>query len=360
MMKKLGKLFPFFKRRQTSVLLALCLLLGSCLGLTGCETQTDPITRTELHLNTAVIITIYDSQDQTLLDECMAICEYYEGIFSRTLESAELAKLNAAAKEESNAGNALPLSQDLADLIEKGLFYSQLSEGAFDITLEPISSLWDFSSAEESRVPDEAAIRNALPLVDYEQVQLLMDGENSPSIIFSQKGMGLDLGAIAKGYIADRIKDYLLSKNVQSATINLGGNLLCIGEKPGGQPFKIGIQKPFADRNETIAYMEVRDVSIVTSGIYERCFEADGRFYHHLLNPDTGYPYGTQLLSVTIVSPASVDGDGLSTTCFALGLEKGMELLDSMEEVYGIFVTEDYTFHYSAGFLDTIPVTETH
>lgn len=177
-------------------------------------------------------------------------------------------------------------------------------------------------------------------------------------LTFAKEGMGLDLGAIAKGYIADRIKDYLLEQGVKSATINLGGNVLCVGEKPEGTPFKIGIQKPFSDRSETIAVMNISDKSVVSSGIYERYFEKDGKIYHHILNPATGYPYDNHLVSVTIISDKSVDGDGLSTSCFALGLDKGMELINSLPDVQAVFITDDYELHYSDGFEEEISMAD--
>ena len=123
--------------------------------------------------------------------------------------------------------------------------------------------------------------------------------------------------------------------------------------------FKIGIQKPFADRSETIAVMDIRDKSVVSSGIYERCFEQDGTLYHHLLNPKTGYPYDNGLIAVTIISDQSVDGDALSTTCFALGLEDGMKLAESLDDVQAFFVTSDYEIHYTRDFQKKIKVTET-
>lgn len=169
--------------------------------------------------------------------------------------------------------------------------------------------------------------------------------------------MGLDLGAIAKGYIADKMKEFLVSKGVKSATINLGGNVLCIGKKTDNTPFRIGIQKPFADRSETIAILDIEDKSVVSSGIYERYFEKDGTFYHHILNPDTGYPYDNHLVSVTIISDQSMDGDGLSTSCFALGLEKGMELINSLPDVHAVFITDDYQLHYSDHFQEDLKVT---
>ena len=173
-------------------------------------------------------------------------------------------------------------------------------------------------------------------------------------MVFANDETTIDLGAIAKGYIADRIKDYLKEEKVESAVINLGGNVLCLGERPDGTPFQIGLQKPFASHTETVGVAGVRDLSVVSSGVYERHFIKDGVNYHHILDPSTGYPYENGLVQVTILSPQSVDGDGLSTTAFALGLEKGTELLESMEDVYGIFITEDGELHFTEGAEDFI------
>ena len=153
------------------------------------------------------------------------------------------------------------------------------------------------------------------------------------------------------------MKDLLVKKGVNSAIINLGGNVLCIGSKPDGTPFKVGIQKPFADRNETEAVMDITGKSVVSSGIYERCFKQGGKLYHHILNPQTGYPYDNGLISVTIISDQSVDGDTLSTTCFALGLEDGLKFAEK-KGVQAVFITEDYKLHYTDGFQDEINVTD--
>lgn len=338
------------------ILTALCLIL-----LDGCNSEkiesnnsTTPISKNAFKLNTIIEITIYDSQDESLLDGAMAICDKYEQIYSRTLETSELYRLNhgllKAVKENQNI---FLISDELADIFEAGLYYSNLSNGAFDITVAPITSLWDFISTE-SVVPNKRTIEKALDAVGYRYMTL---DENT--VTFEKDKMGIDLGAIAKGYIADRIKDYLLEQGVKSALINLGGNVLTVGVKPSGKAFKIGIQKPFADRKEIVATMEIKDMSVVSSGIYERYFIKDGILYHHILDPDTGYSYQNDLVSVTIISPKSVDGDGLSTTCFVLGLEKGMELIQSLEDTYAIFITEDYSLHYTEGFFDHITVKET-
>lgn len=345
------------RRKQTIfTICALVILLGIFSAMyhkqhAASQTTAEPISATAFKLNTVVKLTIYDSRDESLLTKALALCDKYEDIFSRTKASSELYKLNNGQLPGIEKG--IGISPDMAELIAKGLEYGRLSNGAFDIAIEPVSSLWDFTSAEKT-VPTKAQITAALPLVNYEDVLL-----NDNNLQFAKEGMGLDLGAIAKGYIADKIKEFLMEKGVKSAIINLGGNVLCIGEKPDKTPFNIGIQKPFADRKETIAVMELSDKSIVSSGIYERFFQKDGTFYHHILNPKTGYPYDNSLVAVTIISDKSVDGDGLSTSCFALGLEDGMKLINSTEGVHAVFITNDYKLHFSDGFEDEIPLTFT-
>lgn len=288
-------------------------------------------------LDTVITITVYGTNDESILDECMDICDYYEGLFSRTLPSSELYRLNH--------GEISEVSEETASLIRTGLMYSELSGGAFDISIAPVSSLWDFTS-EENTIPSAEDLERALALVDYRLVSL-----NGTRVSFEKEGMALDLGAIAKGYIADRIKEYLVEQGIEKAVINLGGNVLCLGNRPDNIPFQIGIQKPFAGRSEFLMTCGITDCSLVTSGTYERYFEKDGKFYHHLLNPATGYPYDNGLCAVTIQSEHSVDGDALSTICFALGPEKGMELLNSLPDVEGFFVSEgDLAIQYSAGF----------
>lgn len=308
------------------------------------------LSKSSFLLNTIVSINIYDKQDEKLIDGCFDLIAKYETIYSRTDNSSELYALNH--KTAPHKGLAYQISDEMSALLQYGLYYSKLSGGAFDISVAPITSLWDFT-AVNPKVPQGVDIANALPNVNYKYIQL-----NDKEVAFLKPGVAIDFGAIAKGYIADKVKEYLLSNGVKSAMINLGGNVLCVGGKPGATPFKVGIQKPFANRNETIAIMEISDLSVVSSGIYERFFTLNGVSYHHILNPETGYPYDNNLVSVTIISKASVDGDGLSTTCFALGLEKGLELIKSLNDTYAVFITKDYDIYYSEGFKNAIKVVE--
>ena len=354
----------FFYLILCTVLVCPMLLFTGCQNTTA--TEKEPISISSIKLNTAIQITIYDSQDKSLLDDCLALCDKYELVFSRTNEKSELYKLNhrkdTSDKDPNADGQTTPypvsgtadtwhISEDLAALLSEGLDITKESDGAFDIAIAPLTSLWDFT-AEDPKVPDDAAIQKALPLCSSDGVTI--DGQD---ITLPSDDIQFDVGAIAKGYIADRMKDLLVKKGVKSAIINLGGNVLCIGSKPDGTPFKVGIQKPFADRNETEAVMDITGKSVVSSGIYERCFKQGGKLYHHILNPQTGYPYDNGLISVTIISDQSVDGDALSTTCFALGLEDGLKFAEK-KGVQAVFITEDYELHYTDGFQDEINVTD--
>lgn len=359
----------FFYLILCTVLVCPMLLFTGCGNITDADTSTtgnQPISISSIKLNTAVQITIYDSQDKALLNDCLALCDKYELIFSRTNEKSELYKLNhrkdvsdgdfgtdgpTTPYPVSGTADTWHISEDLAALLSEGLDITRESDGAFDIAIAPLTSLWDFT-AEDPEVPDDAAIQKALPLCSSDGVTI-----NGQDITLPSDDIQFDVGAIAKGYIADRLKDFLIKKGVKSAIINLGGNVLCIGSKPDGTPFKIGIQKPFADRNETEAVMDITGKSVVSSGIYERCFKQDGKLYHHILNPQTGYPYDNGLISVTIISDQSVDGDALSTTCFALGLEDGLKFAEK-KGVQAVFITEDYELHYTDGFRDEIRVTD--
>ena len=359
----------FFYLILCTVLVCPILLFTGCGNITDADTSTtgnEPISISSIKLNTAVQITIYDSQDKSLLDDCLALCDRYELIFSRTNENSELYKLNhrkdTSDKDPNADGQTIPypisgtadtwhISEDLASLLSQGLSITRESDGAFDIAIAPLTSLWDFT-AEDPKVPDDAAIQKALPLCSSDGVTI-----DDQDITLPSDDIQFDVGAIAKGYIADRMKDLLVKKGVNSAIINLGGNVLCIGSKPDGTPFKVGIQKPFADRNETEAVMDITGKSVVSSGIYERCFKQNGKLYHHILNPKTGFPYDNSLISVTIISDQSVNGDALSTTCFALGLKDGLKFAEK-KGVQAVFITEDYELHYTDGFQDEINVTD--
>ena len=322
-------------------ILILCLLLSSC------AMPDMPLTRTDFLMDTVVTIKLYDSRDEDILDECFEICRRYEALFSRTIPDSDIGRLNAAAAEGMT--EPLPLSPETIELIRIGLEYGELSDGRFDITIAPLSTLWDFG-AEDPHVPSDEEISRALALVDYRKVQITEDG-----VLLPEAGMAIDLGGIAKGYIADRLAEYLRDAGVASAVISLGGNVYCVGSRPDKKAFRISIENPDPGALTDAGVYRVADASVVTSGGYERGFTENGKWYHHILDTRTGYPVENDLASVTIFSADSVVGDALSTTCFALGFEEGLALINSLPDVYAMFITTDNFCHDSEGLTDHFP-----
>lgn len=313
------------------------IILVFILIMTGCKKEDKLYSDTQFKLNTYVTIKLYENGSDDILQGAMDLCDYYEGIFSRTKESSLVYKMNEAGSIADNDNKED--FEKLKELISTGIKYGDKTKGSLDISIEPISSMWSFGN-DNQRKPSDKEIKDALTQVNYSKIKV---NDNSIQL----NGTRVDLGAVAKGYIADRIKDYLKEQGVTSATISLGGNILCLGAKPDNSDFKVGIQYPFGDSTEVITGLKINDMSVVTSGVYERYFYEDNVLYHHIINPSTGYPTDNNLLSVTIISPESVDGDALSTGCFVMGMDKAMELINSMDKVYAIFVDNNYELHYS-------------
>ena len=314
----------------------LCLTACICLSLSGCRRNADLsyIQSTVIALDTVVTITLYDTKDQAVLDQAVALCGDYEKLFSRTLPESDIYRIN------HSHGKPVKVDSQTLFLIKEALTYCELTEGAVDITIAPVKELWDFSGSNEPHLPDETALSKALSHVDYHCITY---DEEALTVTLTDPDAMIDLGFIAKGYIADRIKEYLISAGVTSAIIDLGGNVLTIGEKPDGTAFAIGIQTPFED--SVIEVLPTRDSSVVTAGVYERCFTINGTLYHHILDTRTGYPVTNGLISVTILSASSMEGDALSTTCLILGPEKAKSLLNEREGIDAILITEDYEIY---------------
>ena len=306
--------------------------------LSGCTTppENEPLTMTGTYFDTVVQIQVWGA-DQDIIDHCRELCENYEQLFSATIDTSEVSEINNAG------GEPVTVSDETAELIQKGLLYGEISGGLFDITIAPASSLWNFTDNEEKTLLDPDKLAEAVTHIDYHCVSV-----EGNTVTLTDPEARIDLGGIAKGYIADRVKEYLETEGIEHALIDLGGNMLALGNRYDGTDFRIGLQKPFAETGTAMAAVSINDQSVVTSGDYERYFEKDGVIYHHILNPDTGYPVQNDLDQVTIISDKSVDGDALSTTCFAMGLEEGLELIRSLDGVEAVFVTKDGEIHTSS------------
>ena len=318
--------------------------------------KNNSISKSGFYFDTIITITLYGTNDSTYIDHCFEMAKDYENKFSNTIASSEITKINDAA-----GMTEVTVSDETIELLNTGIKYGDLSHGAFDLTLGHLSDLWNFSenanqaektnhNADSSILPAQEAIKTCIKHIDYTKLNI-----SGNTVYLNDIKSKIDIGGIAKGYIADRMKEYLNSRGITSGIINLGGNILTIGEKIDGSDYTIGIEKPFDENRNAMATVKVKDKSVVTSGVYERYYKVQNTLYHHILDVKTGYPYDNGLYSVTIISDSSMDGDALSTTCFALGLEDGLELIECLDNTEAIFITSDYKIHTSSGVGKSIP-----
>ncbi len=334
-------------KKKTAAFIMACLLCVCFFG--GCApAKNQPVSKTGVYFDTVITLTLYDKDASRHIKACFSMAEHYEDLFSRTKEGSDIWNIN-----HSN-GQTVSVDPETFALIGQAKAYGDASGGLFDITIGALTSLWDFTS-DDPQIPSAAQISAALPAVDYRGIRLY---EDTTGVQLASENAMLDLGGIAKGYVADRMKDYLLSQGVDQGIINLGGNILCLGPKDGDEKeYNIAIQKPFSDNGEPIASLRVSDASVVTSGTYQRCFEKDGVLYHHILDPSSGYPANNGLASVTVVSSRSADGDALSTACFLMGLTDGMAYIERLENTEAVFITDDGQIHTTSGIGSAIPFT---
>lgn len=316
-------------------------LLMACLCiflLPGCQKTNQPVTYTGYYFNTIISLTFYNADDCTLSEECFSLCEKYENMFSRTVENSDIWRINHSNGEPVN------VSQETYELINQALYYCELSDGKIDITIAPLMDLWNFTgAADETEPPSSEEINALLSHVNYKLVE---PGDNN-TIILKDPKAAIDLGFIAKGFIADKLKEYLVSQGVTSALINLGGNVCTIGSKPDGTAYTVGIQQPFAATGTTLDVVSVSNSSVVTSGTYERYFTCENHFYHHILDATTGYPVENELTGVTIICESSAAADALSTTCFVMGTEDALNYIKLLDDTECILINTSGQITYS-------------
>ena len=319
----------------------LLLLVGTMGGFLSCSRTSEPLSRVEFLLGTTCGVTVYGAKDGKVLDAVFQRVREIENRMSVTIETSEVSEINR------NAGiKPVPVSEETFRVISEGLRFSSLSKGAFDIAIGRLVSLWGIGT-DHARIPSPLEIKEALSTIDYRSVEL---NPEKRSVYIKTKGTALDLGAIAKGWAADEAARVLREAGIRHGIIDFGGNILVIGSHPEGRPWRIGIQNPETTRGSYLGIVPGIDVSVVTSGTYERFFTGpDGVKYHHLLDTTTGYPIRNGLDSVTVVTKESIHADGLSTTLFALGREEGLKLAESLEGVEAIFVTEDKKVYLTSG-----------
>jgi len=320
-------------KRLAALAVALVMAVSVLCGCT--ERPPEMIERTSFLFDTIVTIKLRSCEDaEIVLSEAFDLCQQYHRLFDRFDPESDISRIN------SSGGAPCEVSEETVRLIRAGLEYSELSEGRFDITCGRVTELWDFS-AENPSLPSPDELTAALQTIGWEAVSV--DG----NVITVPEGTELDLGGIAKGYIADRIAEFLVEKGIDSAIVNLGGNVRVLGTR-NGQPFRVGIQSPFHE-GSTIGQVNVTDCSVVTAGSYQRCFELDGTVYHHILDLSDGMPAASGLASVTVICESSARADALATICFLMGAEDAIDFIESMDAVEAIMIKDTGELRLTSG-----------
>ena len=254
--------------------------------------------------------------------ELRAMCERYENLFSRTIPTSDVARINGAQ------GEAVVVATETAQLVVRALTYCEKSGGVFDVTAGCLTRLWDF---HRGIVPEKQTLQQAVQHVDWHTVSVFQENDTW-YVQLTDPDAALDVGGIAKGWIADELGKYLQHEGFENFLINLGGNVLAHGHNAKGKPWTIGITNPFPDQSENVV-VRCTGESVVTSGTYERCFQKNGVLMHHILDPQTGFPVVTDAVGATIVCEKSIDAEGFSTTALALGVEGGLAFCKAQPEI---------------------------
>jgi len=360
--------------RSILILSLFLTLVGS-----GCSKAPGPgIVKAEYVLGTFCRIDLYENGNPDLYNRLFNRLAELDRIFSANRDDSELARINRSAGLEP-----VQVSQEMFAVLERALYFAEASGGAFDPTVGPLVKLWGIGT-ETPRQPTDAEIRAALDLVNWRDLELRVaeisansaatsaDTATPPAdtavrmAFLKRRGMALDLGAIAKGYAADELTRILGEENVPRALIDLGGNIYIWGKRKDGKPWRVGVQDPLSERGNSAGVLELAgNVSVVSSGIYERYFTGrDGKRYHHILEPregsgsPQGYPVENGILAVTIIAASSTDADALSTSCFALGYEKGAALA-AANGAEVLFIFEDKSILGSPGALANFKIEST-
>ena len=334
-------------RKITLLILMLGLLLFN-----SCAKQEEILSDHAFALDTIIDLKVYhysnDKIDETTIDDAFKLISSLENILSVHKEDSDVYNLKQVAGIKP-----ITVDEKTYELLEQSIKYSKLSNGLFDITSGPLIDIWAIDPPY-GYVPKSAELEKILPLIDYNMIEF----QNDNKVMLRNEKMIVNLGAIAKGYIADEVKQLLIDYGVKHALINLGGNVLLVGNKIDGSDFRIGIQNPNDDRGAYLMSVSLSDVAVVSSGDYERFFEYEGKVYHHILNPKTGYPADTNIKQVSIVAPNSTQADGLSTSVLLVGLEDGIKLVESLKGVEAIFITKDKKIYITDGLKGKYEVDE--
>jgi thiamine biosynthesis lipoprotein len=332
---------------------AILLIIITILSFTaGCTDKPAVASDSAFALDTIVQIKIYyknsRNHDEDIFEKAFTLINDLENTLSVHVQGSDIYNV------KENAGiQSVEVAPIAYSVVKDSIEYSRATDGLFDVTSGPLIDLWAIDPPN-GHVPSAGELSAVMPLIDYTKIDL----SNENEIYLQNENMIINLGAIAKGTIADEVKSMLLDEGISSCFINLGGNVLLIGGKPDGSDFSIGIQNPFDLRGAYIMALKANDVAVVSSGDYERYFEYEGEIYHHILNTETGYPAQTNIKQVSIIAPTSQMADALSTSVLLLGIEDGLKLIKSYEGVEAVFITKDKEVYITEALRDKITYSQ--
>ena len=315
----------FLRTIQGKVVVVICVVIAVLLsGVIIQNYRLKPLKQTEMIMGTLVEITVIPANEKAIREAFEAL-KKVDALMSTYKEDSEISILNREGKAQ--------VSEETLEVIEDAIKFSNLTDGAFDITCRPLINLWKKAKKEE-KVPTEEEIEEAISLVGYQRI--ILEGNQ---IRLEKKGMQIDLGGIAKGYAVDKAIEALKKNNIKRALVNAGGDLYALGTDRQGEKWQIGVQDP-REEDKIIDIIKVKDRAVATSGDYRRYFTLEGKRFSHIVNPKTGLTVQDVPMSVTIVGPGATTTDALSTGVFVLGPEEGMKLIESLPEVEGMIISE--------------------
>lgn len=332
-------------KKKIGIVLVLVLILTAC--QLGNINKKEEMAHIQIFaMDTFMDLKVSGKNAQKAILEAEREINALERMLSNTIENSEISAIN------QNAGkDAVKVSDDTLYLLKETREIYDFTQGAFDITIAPIIDVWGFTK-EVKKVPDEETLKQKLDLVDMKKLQI---NEKNKTVFLEESGMAIDLGGIAKGYATDKVNEIFIENGITSSVISLGGNVSVTGKKEDGSKWKVAIQDPL--NNEGYAgVLYVEDTSVVTSGGYQRFFEENGKTYHHIIDPKTGMPADTGLLSVTIVCKNSTKADGLSTSVFIAGLEKGWQMWKDSQDFGIVFITDKKEIYVTPDIADIFEI----
>lgn len=323
----------------TGIVVSFCLLV-SCQADQGGKAipEEAKLTKEIFAMDTIMELTIYGFRENgkafsgnelgAVMNEAVVLINHLEDLFSVTKKDSDVARINAAE------GKPVTVSSETYDLLDQCLQYAEMTEGLFDISVYPLVKLWGFTTGEH-HVPAAGEIRKVQGVIDYRKIRL-----SGGDTVQLPKGMQIDLGAAAKGYVSQKLMAFFRERGIESAVVSLGGNVQTMGKKQDGSKYRIGIVDP-ADGTSLYGTLEAEDQAVITSGIYQRYFEKDGKTYHHIMDKRTGKPADNNLASVTVITENGAMGDALATALYVMGEEKAVRYQEAHPEIEVILIRKD-------------------